>query len=78
MWARVTAAVVIVIIAGAGPARVLGGQHLLSDVLGGYLLGIAWLIVAHRYLVGPDHRIQKEAAWDRAGLERPWYNDVTV
>jgi membrane-associated phospholipid phosphatase len=65
---RVTAAAVIMIIAGAGPARVLGGQHLLSDVVGGYMLGIAWLIAAHRYVVGPDHRVQKEAAWDRTGL----------
>jgi membrane-associated phospholipid phosphatase len=65
---RVTAAAVIVIIAGAGPARVLGGQHLLSDVLGGYVLGIAWLIVAHRYAVGHDHRVQKEAARDRGGF----------
>ncbi len=53
MWRQgrtVAAAVVILIIAGAGPARVLGGQHLLSDALGGYLLGAAWLVVAITYL----------------------------
>jgi membrane-associated phospholipid phosphatase len=46
--------VVVVLIAGAGPSRVLGGQHLLSDALGGYMLGAAWLIVAVIYLVGPS------------------------
>jgi membrane-associated phospholipid phosphatase len=43
---------VIVVIVGAGPARVLGGQHLLSDALGGYLLGAAWLIPAVIYMAG--------------------------
>jgi len=55
MWRQgrtVAAGVVLVIIAGAGPARVLGGQHLLSDALGGYLLGAAWLVVAVIYLAG--------------------------
>lgn len=47
-------AVLLVLIAGAGPARVIGGQHLLSDVLGGYMLGAAWLIAAVTYLVAPD------------------------
>jgi undecaprenyl-diphosphatase len=45
--------VVLVLIAGAGPARVLGGQHLLSDVLAGYMLGAAWLVVAVNYMAGP-------------------------
>lgn len=47
-------AVLVILIAGAGPARVLGGQHLLSDVLGGYMLGAAWLIASITYLVAPD------------------------
>lgn len=50
---RITPMILLVIIAGAGPARVLGGQHVLSDVLAGYMLGAAWLIVAYRYLVAP-------------------------
>jgi undecaprenyl-diphosphatase len=50
---RSIAKVLILAIAGAGPARVLGGQHLLSDVLGGYMLGTAWLLMAYSYLVGP-------------------------
>jgi membrane-associated phospholipid phosphatase len=44
--------VLIVVIAGAGPARVLGGQHLLSDALAGYTLGAAWLCVAVIYMFG--------------------------
>lgn len=55
MWRqgrKLAPAVVLVIIAGAGPARVLGGQHLLSDALAGYMLGVAWLCVALIYLAG--------------------------
>jgi membrane-associated phospholipid phosphatase len=55
----------------AGPARVLGGQHLPSDVLGGYMLGMSWLILAYMYLVGPHHRIEGEAPWSIASLEAP-------
>lgn len=62
---RITPAVVILIIAGAGPARVLGGQHVLSDVVAGYMLGMAWLIVAYRYLVGSSLRAQEQAVGSR-------------
>lgn len=68
---RIAPAVVVVIIAGAGPARVLGGQHVLSDVLGGYMLGLAWLIVAYVYLAAPRHRAQEQSAWNVAGLDAP-------
>jgi membrane-associated phospholipid phosphatase len=61
-------ALLIVVIAGAGPARVLGGQHLLSDVLGGYALGAAWLIVAYRYMVRPSPIAQDDATWNRGVL----------
>ena len=66
-----TAAILILVIAGAGPARVLGGQHVLSDVLGGYMLGVAWLIAAHRYAYAalPKRRIHEEPAWSIASLE---------
>jgi membrane-associated phospholipid phosphatase len=68
---RITPAVLIVIIVGAGPARVLGGQHVVSDVLGGYMLGMAWLIPAYMYRVRPGYRAQEEAAWSIAGLQAP-------
>jgi membrane-associated phospholipid phosphatase len=55
----VAPAVLLVVIAGAGPARVLGGQHLLSDALGGYLLGAAWLIVAVTYMLRPSPALAK-------------------
>jgi membrane-associated phospholipid phosphatase len=42
-WLTVLAALLI---AGVGPARVVGGEHLVSDVIGGYLLGFALLIPA--------------------------------
>jgi membrane-associated phospholipid phosphatase len=38
------AVVAFVVIAGMGPARILDGSHLPSDVAGAYLLGLAWLI----------------------------------
>ena len=68
---RVAAKALIVAIAGAGPARVLGGQHLLSDVLGAYMLGTAWLLLAYIYLLGPNNRVRGEAAWTIASLEAP-------
>lgn len=57
----IVAATFLVIIAGAGPARVLGGQHLASDALCGYMLGAAWLIAALNYLVGPRHASARAA-----------------
>jgi membrane-associated phospholipid phosphatase len=57
---RFTTVVLIVIIAGAGPARVLGGQHVLSDVLGGYMLGTAWLIAACVYSARADQRAHED------------------
>jgi undecaprenyl-diphosphatase len=60
---RILPWVLLLAIAGAGPARVLGGQHLPSDVLGGYMLGASWLILGYVYLVGPDH--------DRGDRESP-------
>ena len=38
-------AICLVLLVGMGPERVLSGAHLLSDVIGGYLLGCAWLIL---------------------------------
>jgi membrane-associated phospholipid phosphatase len=55
------AAAFLVIIAGAGPARVLGGQHLISDALCGYMLGAAWLIAALSYAMGPRRASAKAA-----------------
>lgn len=65
---RIAPWVLIVIIAGAGPARVLGGQHVLSDVIAGYMLGVAWLIAAYMYGVGPSYRAQEQAALNIASL----------
>ena len=40
------ALVALLLIAIMGPARVLTGAHIPSDVLGGYLLGGAWLLAS--------------------------------
>jgi undecaprenyl-diphosphatase len=68
---RIAPAVIILIIVGAGPARVLGGQHVLSDVLAGYMLGTAWLILAYRYVVRPSDPARGETAWDISRMEAP-------
>jgi membrane-associated phospholipid phosphatase len=68
---KVLPLVLFLAILGAGPARVLGGQHLPSDVIGGYMLGMSWLILAYVYLVAPHSRIQGEAPWSMASAEAP-------
>ncbi|MGH2860960.1 MAG: phosphatase PAP2 family protein [Solirubrobacteraceae bacterium] len=66
---RLMPAMLIAVIVGAGPARVIGGQHLLSDVIGGYLLGSAWLLVAYTYLATPARRAQPHSSWAMPSLE---------
>lgn len=66
---RVMPALLLAVIAGAGPARVIGGQHLLSDVIGGYMLGTAWLLVAHVHVFAPFQRTQRRSRWPVASLE---------
>jgi len=56
-------------ILGSGPARILGGQHLISDVLGAYMLGLAWLLLACVYLVAPQRRGRQQAAWAMPSFE---------
>jgi undecaprenyl-diphosphatase len=45
---RWLAAVAALFVIGVGPARVLTGIHLVSDVIAGYLLGAAMLLLAMR------------------------------
>jgi membrane-associated phospholipid phosphatase len=49
---RWLAALAALLIVGVGPARVVTGIHLVSDVVGGYLLGAAMLLVALRVAAG--------------------------
>jgi len=42
-WRRVLTAVVVTVIAAIGVSRLLLGVHYVSDVLGGWALGITWL-----------------------------------
>jgi peptide-methionine (S)-S-oxide reductase len=51
---------------------VLGGQHLLSDALGGYMLGTAWLIVALIYLVGPGYAAGEGRRAGELALPTAW------
>jgi membrane-associated phospholipid phosphatase len=67
---RLVPLALIAAIIGAGPARVVGGQHLISDVLGAYMLGLAWLLLAYAYLLTPLRRNQsRQAPWVMPSLE---------
>jgi membrane-associated phospholipid phosphatase len=66
---RVVPIALALAILGAGPARILGGQHLISDVLGAYMLGLAWLLLAYVYLVTPARRGRSQAAWTMPSFE---------
>lgn len=66
---RVVPVALILAIVGAGPARVLGGQHLISDVLGAYMLGLAWLLLAYVYLVSPARGGRPQPAWTMPSFE---------
>jgi membrane-associated phospholipid phosphatase len=68
---RIAPAALLVIIIGAGPARVLGGQHVLSDALCGYMLGAAGLIAAYAYLAAPDARTVEERIPEPADIPEP-------
>jgi membrane-associated phospholipid phosphatase len=43
-------AVAVVLVGGMGPARVISGAHFASDVIGGYLIGAAGVMLACAYL----------------------------
>jgi undecaprenyl-diphosphatase len=43
VWRRVLTAVIVTLVAAIGISRLLLGVHYVSDVLGGWALGIAWL-----------------------------------
>jgi undecaprenyl-diphosphatase len=45
-WLTALAALLVV---GIGPARVVTGVHLVSDVVAGYLVGASWLILAYTF-----------------------------
>ena len=54
---RDVAVVLAGLVVAMGPARVLNSAHLPSDVIGGYLLGSAWLLlVLTAYAIACGHR----------------------
>jgi membrane-associated phospholipid phosphatase len=66
---RVVPVALVIAILGAGPARIIGGQHLISDVLGAYMLGLSWLLLAHAYLLTPVRRARQRAPWAMPSLD---------
>ncbi len=56
---RTSAAIVVAVVAGVGLSRIYLGVHWPSDVLGGWLLGSAWVTAATfvllRYVRSPSH-----------------------
>ena len=69
MGRRVVPGLLVIAIVGAGPARIIGGQHLISDVLGAYMLGFAWLLSACAFLLTPTRRVRRVAPWTMPSLD---------
>jgi membrane-associated phospholipid phosphatase len=61
-------AIAILLIIGVGPARVVTGIHLVSDVVAGYLLGASMLLLASQF--APE-RSRRESQWNIANSEAP-------
>jgi undecaprenyl-diphosphatase len=53
LWRRLTLAAVVVVVGSVGLSRVALGAHFPSDVLGGWLLGSAWVCLATLLVVAP-------------------------
>jgi membrane-associated phospholipid phosphatase len=66
---RVVPVALVLAILGAGPARIIGGQHLISDVLGAYMLGLSWLLLAYVYLLTPVRRARRQSPWAMPSLD---------
>jgi membrane-associated phospholipid phosphatase len=64
-WLTAVAAVLIIAV---GPARVVTGTHLVSDCVGGYLLGTAMLLLACQLVIQSSRR---ESQWNIASSEAP-------
>jgi undecaprenyl-diphosphatase len=45
-WRRVAEIATVVVVLAIGSSRLLLGVHFVTDVVGGYLLGLAWLLAA--------------------------------
>jgi membrane protein DedA with SNARE-associated domain/membrane-associated phospholipid phosphatase len=58
------------IILAIGLSRIYLGEHYLSDVWGGYLVGAMWLIVAISLAEWIGHKNLKETPWSAAGAIR--------
>ena len=58
-------AIALLLVLASGPARVVTGIHLVSDVIGGYLLGGAMLLLAWRLTLG---RSPEDTRWNIASL----------
>jgi membrane-associated phospholipid phosphatase len=64
-WLTVVA---IVLIIGAGPARVVTGIHLVSDCVAGYLVGAAMLLLAGQFAT---QRSRRQSRWNIASSDSP-------
>jgi undecaprenyl-diphosphatase len=56
------AALLVALVAGMGPSRIVDGSHFPSDVLGAYLLGALWLIGVILWTTARDPRTPHAAA----------------
>lgn len=78
-WRHVAVAFTVVLVLAIGASRLLLGVHFVSDVVGGYVLGIAWLLTATAIFEiwrvergrRPSHPLDEGVEPEEAGDLRP-------
>jgi undecaprenyl-diphosphatase len=78
-WRHVAVAFTVVLVLAIGASRLLLGVHFVSDVVGGYVLGIAWLLTATAIFEiwrvergqRPSHPLEEGVEPEEAGDLRP-------
>lgn len=78
-WRRVAVTVAAIVIVAIGVTRIMLGVHYLSDVVGGWLLGVAWLgLTAYAFELSRVHLHRPESPPLTEGLEPEAAHDLEL